>query len=372
MKSPVAIVECRDYLPTDVLAAVRGAIDLIGGINNFIKPGSAVLLKPNLLMAIDPSSAVVTNPEVVRAVVKILQEIDCRIYLGDGPSVWGKKSDNIAKVYEKTGMTSLAKEEKIELVTFDKKHWWGKFPLTSWLDNCDYLISLPKFKTHDLTTLTGAIKNTFGLVPGRYKLELHKRYSSVEKFSEILVDIYQAARPSLNILDAIVAMEGDGPGTGGKTKRTGFIIVSPDGLAIDSILSLVMGLKPETILTNKEAYRRGLGKMDLRDMEIKGKQVPALLKEPFELPTTSLVGKIPPPLLNLAKKLIRFYPQFERDKCVLCLNCLNVCPAKVISLENHCLKINYKNCLSCFCCQETCAHAAIRTHRSILMRLLNL
>jgi uncharacterized protein (DUF362 family) len=87
-------------------------LDLIGGINNFVKPESSVLLKPNLLMAVGPDSAVVTNPEVVRAVVKILKEINCRIYLGDGPSVWGKESENIIEVYEKTGIMSLAKGRK--------------------------------------------------------------------------------------------------------------------------------------------------------------------------------------------------------------------------------------------------------------------
>jgi len=159
MISKVSIIKCKTYDPSLVFEAAKKAIVVIGGICNFIKPQSKVLVKPNLLLAKEPEFGVTTHPEVVRAVVKILKEINCKIYLGDGPFVWGSQAKNVNEVYERTGMKKISQEEDIDLVKFDKRRWRGKFPLTTWLDDCDYLVSIPKFKTHDLTILTAAIKN---------------------------------------------------------------------------------------------------------------------------------------------------------------------------------------------------------------------
>lgn len=294
MTSKVSIVRCKDYSLSLVQEATRRAIDLIGGISSFIKPQSKVLVKPNLLMAKEPEFGVDTHPEVVRAVIKILKEVDCKIYLGDGPSVWGQVGD-VARVYERSGMKKIALEEDIELVKFDKRRWHGKFPLTTWLDNCDYFVSIPKFKTHDFTVLTAAIKNLFGLVTGTYKTELHKQYFKQEDFAKILVDIYEEAKPALTIVDGIIAMEGDGPATSGKLRNTGLIFAGSDCVALDSVLALIMGLEPLDILSTKEAAKRGLGIADINSITIFGEKLEEVINQPFLLPTTSIVSKIPAP-----------------------------------------------------------------------------
>lgn len=202
MNSKISIVRCNSYEQTLVCEKVREAIELIGGIASFIKPESRVLIKPNLLMAKEPAFGIDTHPEVVRAVVKILKDINCKIFIGDGPSVWGNQAENVDTVYERSGIKKVSEEEGVELVKFEHKRWRGKFPLTTWLDNCDYLVNIPKFKTHDLTLLTGAIKNLFGLVWGTYKTELHKNYFNLNDFAKILVDIYEEAKPALTVLDS--------------------------------------------------------------------------------------------------------------------------------------------------------------------------
>lgn len=372
MSSQVSILPCDNYNPDLVLETTRRAIGLIGGITNYIKPESSVLVKPNLLMAADPSSGVVTHHSVVRAVVKILKSINCRIYLGDGPSVWGNQIENIHRVFDKTQMAKIAVEEGIELVKFDKRRWRGNFPLTAWLDNCDYLVSVPKFKTHNLTTLTGAIKNLFGLVPGTYKTELHKRYFDVEDFSKVLVQIYEQARPALTIVDAIEAMEGDGPGTSGRVKKCGLLITGQDCVSIDSILAKIMGLSPEDILTNKEAAERRLGIAKINSIEISGMNLDEIRVKDFKLPSTSVKKKIPRPLIEIAKKFLRFYPKVDHRLCVRCGACIEVCPQKVISEKNNRIQINYSGCISCFCCQETCPHSAMKIKRSLLAKILKL
>lgn len=373
MNSQVSIVRCRSYEPALVQEATRKAIDLIGGITKFVKPESKVLVKPNLLMAKEPEFGIDTHPEVVRAVIKILKEIDCKIFVGDGPSVWGSQIENVEEVYSRSGVKNICEEEGATLVRFDKNRWRGKFPLTTWLDNCDYVVNLPKFKTHDLTILTGAIKNLFGLVSGTYKTELHKHYFKAEDFSKILVDIYEIARPALTIIDSIVAMEGEGPGSSGKLRPTGLLLASSDGVALDSILALIMGLGPFDILTTQEAAKRCLGIADINSIEIVGERLEDVIEEPFQLPTPSMQRKkIPRPIIELAKSLIRFYPKVEYNNCNLCTACIQACPEKIIQMKNNRLAINYSGCISCFCCQEVCPNSAIKIKKSIVAKLIGL
>jgi len=372
MKSSISLVKCNSYDPDLVLCATRKAIDLIGGISKYVRPKSKVLVKPNLLMAKGTEFAIDTHPAVVRAVVKLLKEIDCQVYLGDGPLVWGSQAENVDNVYEKSGMNQLAKEEGIELVQFQKSRWRGNFPLTSWLDDCDHLISIPKFKTHDLMILTGAIKNLFGLVAGNYKTELHKKHFKEGDFAKMLVDIYGVVSPALTIVDGIEAMEGDGPGTSGKVRKAAVLLAGCDCVALDSALALIMGLKPLDILTTKEAAKRGLGIADIKSMEILGDKLEEAIGQPFQLPTTSIIKKIPLPILNLTKDLIRFYPKVNHQNCTRCNACIAICPEKVMSMKHDRVIIRYSGCISCFCCQEVCPSSAIKVKKSFAAKLIGL
>ncbi len=372
MRSKISIVKCKGYDSALVFAAAKKAIDLIGGISSFIKPESKVLVKPNLLMAKEPEFGITTHPELVRSVIKLLKELNCKIYLGDGPSVWGSQTGNVDEVYERTGMRRVCAEEDITLIKFDKRRWRGKFPLTTWLDECDYLVSVPKFKTHDFTVLTGAIKNLFGLVSGIYKTELHKRYFEHEDFAKILVDIYQESRPALTVVDGIVAMEGDGPGTSGRLRNVGLLFAGADCVALDSILALVMGLLPQDILSTKEAAKRGLGVTDVELIDILGEKLEEVIENPFRLPGTAITRRIPRPIIKIAKKLIRFYPKIEHGNCNLCGACVAVCPHKTISIKSERIVFDYSKCMSCFCCQEVCPHSAIKVRKSIFARAIGL
>jgi len=373
MTSKVSIVRCSSYDSALVLEATRKAIDLIGGAPNFIKPQSSVLVKPNLLMAKEPEFGIDTHPEVVRAVIRILKEIDAKVFVGDSPSVWGEHSERVDEVYEKSGIKSVCEEEKATLVKFDKRRWHGKFPMTTWIDECDYLVSVPKFKTHNLALLTGAIKNLYGLVTGTFKTELHKNYFNAKDFAKILVDIYQEARPDLTIIDGIVAMEGDGPATSGKLRRQNLLLAGSDCVALDSVLSLIMGVKPDDVLTNKEAQERGLGVSDINSIEILGEGLDTVIGKPFLLPSTSMLKrKIPKPVIDLAKKLIKYYPCVEQDNCVLCATCIQTCPNKAISTRKRKIIFDYSKCIACFCCQESCPSSAIRVKKSFFARLIGL
>ena len=298
MKSKVSVVKCDKYNEKELISGLRNSLDLIGGISYFIKKDDKVLIKPNLLSASTPDTGIDTHPEFVRAAIKIIKETKAKVYLGDSPSVWGSPED-IDLVYEKSGIKRVAEEENVNLVKLNKVSMKSNYPFSSLIDECNRIVSLPKFKTHDLMTLTGAVKNLFGLIPGLYKTELHKRALHAEDFSRILVDIYSIVKPTLSIVDGIVAMEADGPASGGKLRNLGLIFASSDAVALDSVLSIIMGLKPADILSTKEAYRRGLGSMNLDDIEVLGEKIEDLVVDDYKLPQVSFLNRIPRPFLKL-------------------------------------------------------------------------
>ncbi|MDD5562069.1 MAG: DUF362 domain-containing protein [Candidatus Omnitrophica bacterium] len=372
MKAKISIVKCNSYEPVCVEQAVRDTVNLLGGITSFIKPGSCVLVKPNLLMSKGPEYAITTHPQVVRSVIHILKEINCRVIIGDGPSVWGQYIENVDEVYELTGIKKVALEEGVQLVNFDKRRMRDKFPLTTWLDECDYLVNLPKCKTHEFTLITGAIKNLFGLVSGTYKTELHKNYFQPDEFAKILVDIYQEARPALTIIDGILAMEGDGPGSSGRPRKLNLLLGGCDGVALDTVMARIMGIKHQEILSTKEAALRGLGEGRLDRIEIKGEDINQLNIRPFIMPQASKAGNLPDILKIILKSLIKYYPYSLRLKCTRCAHCVNICPRKCIVLKKKGIVFNYRQCIACFCCQEGCPSAAIGVKKSLLAKLIGL
>ena len=373
MDSQVSIIKCASYNPGLVEVSVRKAIGLIGGITHYVKPGAKVLVKPNILMAKEPESGIDTHPEVVRAVLRVLKENNCHIFVGDGPSVWGKEIEDVDEVYRRSGIAEVCHEEKVELVKFDKRRMRRKFPLTTWLDHCEYLVSIPKFKTHELTLLTGAIKNLFGLVSGTFKTELHKNYFQAADFAGIVVDIYAEAKPALTVIDGITAMEGDGPATSGKLRDLGLLLAGNDGVALDSVMAKIMGIEPLDVLTTKQAAERGLGRADLSSIKILGEKIEGLNIRPFLLPSSSgLARKVPKPLINLAKGLIKYWPYPVRKNCTKCFACIKICPNNCISMREKGIVFDYRECISCFCCQETCPAEAIRVKKSLFAKIIGL
>ncbi|MDP3804293.1 MAG: DUF362 domain-containing protein, partial [Candidatus Omnitrophota bacterium] len=224
--SKVAIARCADYDRDKVFDAVRKAVDLLGGMSEFAKPGMKVLLKPNLLSARTPAEGVDTHPEVVRAVVRLVKSSGATPVVGDSPGGYGK---NIDEVFEISGMKRMAEEEGVELVKFTGSKFVDGIPISRRVFDSDLFISIPKLKTHSITILTAAIKNTFGTIPGLYKAECHSRAPKEEDFAKIIAKVHSIARPHLTVLDGIVGMEGDGPASG-NLRNMNFIMASRDAV----------------------------------------------------------------------------------------------------------------------------------------------
>jgi uncharacterized protein (DUF362 family)/Pyruvate/2-oxoacid:ferredoxin oxidoreductase delta subunit len=360
MKSLVSIVRCQTYDEKEVLIGLRRALGLIGGIENFVRKGSRVLLKPNLLYGKAPEKAVTTHPAIVKGIIQIIREAGGIPFLGDSPSV-----GSLMRAAEKAGIKRVTDEMGCPLVEFDQPilapKGGRKFSKRLEIDRnvleADVVINLPKWKTHCLTLLTLGVKNLFGCIPGAKKALWHLKAGEDRKvFAQTLVDLYQVIRPSLTILDGIIGMEGNGPNSGHPISL-GLMLASTDPLSLDQIVCDLLGIPRESLPTNRVAFEEGLAK---DGVEVVGERVEEIRIPRFRLPTLSEPAwNLPGFLRKALKNALTSKPVFDEELCENCDECIGACPPKALEREGRGLAFDYGKCIRCFCCQEVCPTGAI-------------
>ena len=201
-KSKVAVVACPDYEPARVKESLQKGLEAIGSLESLIGKEENILLKPNLVRSAKRERAVVTDPEVMDALITILQEngyenISCGDSCGLGTPEGIAKEAGLKEVLEKHNvpLKDFLTSERVE--TAD-----GKFLMIAKdaLD-CDALISVSKMKTHALERITGAVKNQYGCISGVYKKLGHTQYPNAESFAHMLIELNQKVAPRLYICD---------------------------------------------------------------------------------------------------------------------------------------------------------------------------
>jgi len=329
----------------------------IFGVEDKVKD-KKVLVKPNILGPFPPERGVTADPRIISAIVQELK--NCRskeIVVGDNSGSIHFDPLKIAKI---TGIfdasdgcyRNIARE--VVGVKVESKFIEELF-ISKIVKEADYVINVPKFKTHMLTTITGAIKNMFGIIPGGKKAQLHTLNRSIAEFAELLIDIYQIRIPDLNIMDAIIGMEGAGP-TNGKIRIINKIISSDNGISLDSVMAAMMGLKPNTIELLQIAKERNLGEIDISNIIIDG-ELKAI--SGFKTPKNGLLRKIIKAVVPHIFDLNKVIPIVDHNKCKICKKCIEVCPVLAMNLTNKFPEADRKKCISCFCCDEHCPYGAI-------------
>ena len=371
MNPSVSIVKCRSYDGEEVLKGLRRSIDLIGGIYSFVKKGDRVLLKPNLLYGKVPEKAVTTHPSIVRGMIQIVREAGGAPFIGDSPAV-----GSLNRAAEKAGIKKVADEMKCPLVGFDQPihsprkgaKVFKQFEIDRAVLEADVVINLPKWKTHGLTLLTLGVKNLFGCVPGTRKALWHlKAGDDHNLFAQMLVDLYQAIQPRLTILDGIVGMEGNGPGSGNAIPL-GLILASGDPLSLDQIVCDLLGISRKSLPTNRVAFRQGMGKDWI---EVVGEPVDSVRIPRFVLaPLSSPDWNVPAFLRRVMKNALTSKPVVEEGLCDHCDQCLDACPPKALGRTEKGLLFDYGKCIRCFCCQEVCPSGAISLKPGWVLRMV--
>lgn len=379
MQKKVSIVNCHDYRYEDVYSAVKHSIDLLGGIGKYVKTGQSVLLKPNLLSGKHQDMAITTHPAIVKAVITLVREAGGRPFIGDSPAAFPFAKEGIDKIAEIAGIKDMADEMCVDIIDLNEPMTvsgpvggtFKEYEISRVAINSDLVINLPKLKTHSQMVLTSAVKNLFGCVPGTRKVQWHYK-AGVDRiyFARMLVEVSQIINPVLTIVDGIIGLEGDGPGSAGTPRHIGLIVAGTNCSAIDLVVSKIVGVPEDQIPTIIAAREKGIVK-DLDEVMILGEQISKVAIRDFKLPASTDLEFGPKVMRGIIKESVMVKPIEDRDTCTLCGECAQICPTSVITVGEKRLEIDYRRCISCFCCIEICPVGAMRSKKGLLASFLS-
>jgi uncharacterized protein (DUF362 family)/Pyruvate/2-oxoacid:ferredoxin oxidoreductase delta subunit len=379
MSLDVSLQALPDYDPERVQNALHLLLEPLGGIGRYVKPGQNILIKPNLLAGKAPEKAVTTHPEIVRQVIQLVQKAGGNVTVGDSPGLGKPESValkcGILDVVEATGAHFAPFDESVPISL--KAGTFHHLEVAREALEADVIINLPKFKTHQMMGYTGAVKNLFGLVVGMRKVRLHLQAGTDKAFFALmLLELAERFKPALSIMDAVVAMEGNGPGNGDPI-QLGALLASPHPVALDTVAITMVNLPEQSVWTQRVARQTGRQGVSLDELKLHGVPLATLQTTRFRPAKNSDINfGLPTPVKNLLKNAITAQPEITQA-CQRCGHCVAHCPPEAMTmgppeamtLNSQGVKIDYGRCIRCFCCQELCPHNAITTRQGILLRL---
>lgn len=367
------VVICIAESYENIEDVLHRALEPLGGITRFVTAGQRVLIKPNMLAAKPPEAAVTTHPKLLSAVVSMVRAAGAEALVGDSPGI-----GSMARVGEKSGIRKAVEAAGGCMIAFDETclvDTGGRFrqlELASAYMEADVVINLPKLKTHEMMTLTCAVKNLYGAVVGPAKAGLHLTAGhSRELFAGLLLEIAHARPVALTIVDGVLAMEGNGPNSG-SPRDLGILMAGENLVAIDTVAAAVAGIPPLLLPVEQEARLRGMPGTELEQIEICGdlKKIPEV--GPFKLPEgLDVQFGLPGFLKKILRNQLTPLPVADPTQCVLCGICRDACPPKAITINKNALRVDSGRCIRCWCCRELCPHHALKIEKSMLLKLLS-
>ena len=362
----VAVVACPSYDQSQ--GAISSALEFLGASACF--RGKRVLLKVNLMKGADPSLAVNTHPEFVRALVRIVQRQGGKAIIADSSGILGLTME----AFRAAGIAAVAADEGAELFNLDacrpvRKVVAGHVLREIWapgiLDSADLLVTVPKLKTHTQTLMTCAVKNQVGILPGGSKCRIHEAAPTPERLAHAILDINQAVPFSLAVVDGILGLAGQGKFVPPAPTHLGAVIVGTNLVSVDAVCADLIGFRPEEVPTTRLGAERGMGESDLEKIEVVGddrKTLRVAFRRPgFEPKRWRFVAW---PLYRTRGRSVR--PVVMNEKCRQCGDCAAVCPTKAIALVPY-PRVS-ADCIYCFACHERCPTGAMRLQCRRLLR----
>ncbi len=320
--------------------------------------GKKVLVKPNLLANRKPDMGVTSNPIMIEAAARFFVERGANVVIADSPGGMYHPT-LLSRIYETTGMKAAAEKSGASLNLSVSSDKLGDFTIISPLIEADLVVNMARMKTHMLCDMTASVKNLFGSIPGLQKAECHAKYPNKKDFCEMLVDLCLTNAPQINIIDGVVAMEGNGPASG-TLRRTGLLLGSANPFALDLACAHIMGYAPEEVYTVSSSIERGLCPANIDGLEIIGEDISKHtyhFKRPKAGKSARLIKALPASIASRFRKEKR--PHILVKKCVGCGECARCCPAETIKIIDRVATIQHDACIKCYCCQELCPQKAV-------------
>jgi len=248
---------------------VRRAINALGGMGRFVRPGDDVIIKPNICVAYHTYEyAATTNPWVVGALVRMCYEAGARrVRVMDRP--FGGTPE---EAYARSGIADQVRAAGGEMEVMARfKFVETEIPEGLDLRRCaiyedilkaDVVINVPIAKHHSLARLTLGMKNLMGTIWDRPAMH--------RNLGQRLADLTSRIRPALTVVDAVRILTAHGP-TGGDlndVRKLDTVIASPDIVAADAFAATFFGLRPEYLDYVRAGAAMGLGRADLENLSI--------------------------------------------------------------------------------------------------------
>lgn len=352
----VAARVCASY--RDAQAAIG---DLLGELALPDLSGKRALLKVNLMYGTPPEAAITTHPEVVRAVVRAVHAAGGQAVIAESSGIVGFTDEAL----ETTGMAAVAREEGAELLNLDSGPFERvRVPGAQILDEvlvhralleADLRVTVPKLKTHDLATLTCALKNQFGLLPGGTKCAVHLKADTPRKLALAIADVNRAVPFDLGVVDAVVGLHG-GSNQGGRPISVGLVAASRDLVALDAICAELVGVPADSVPSTVAAGRLGLGEADPGRVRLTGTPLRPIVR--FE-PAGWNAKRLAP--IARAAYYVRaslVHPTVIQQDCTECGDCATICPVGAIRLTPK--PVIDTSCVHCHACSVRCPEGAIK------------
>ena len=264
----VAIV--REKIPVDITVKALEMIDAA----RILPKDKPVLVKPNYINASHPSTGITTDGRVIEGVVKFLRQHHVKdIMIGEGSGF----ADTL-EAFRVAGVDAVAERWDAKLVDLNRDQFIEvapKNPLAlrkvkiakTALEST--IVSVPKLKPHRMADVTLSLKNMMGAVTPKGSIHNH--------LSQKIVDLASIMKPSLAVIDGIIA--GEGHETSGNPVEMNLVIAGTDPVAADAVGAAVMGITPETVKHLLLAEDRGLGTCRLERIEILGEPIEKVRKK---------------------------------------------------------------------------------------------
>jgi uncharacterized protein (DUF362 family)/NAD-dependent dihydropyrimidine dehydrogenase PreA subunit len=360
MAEKVSAVECGSYETEEVYSAVREALDRIG----FTVPENrTVLIKPNIMSQNTPEQNTITHYTVVDALCRIFSEKGNRLLIGESISFYMKGLTEEA--FRTSRIDVVAAKYGARLVPFEKEPLVevNGLYIPKVLLEADVVVNACKLKTHLVMRMSGAIKNMFGCLPGGYKQKIHMRSGSRLELAEVFVSVNETIKPALNVMDAVVSLDG-GPAANGKPVKTGRILASANPAALDAAACRMMGYSPEEIPALVCARNKGMLK-DFSGIEVLG----SIERKQFK--------KIKRGPINEGYKSNGFFSRngfavlsVDSSKCTGCGKCIRECPADAMRLEQDKAAIDKARCVNCYHCIYACPENVVSADQALVIRFI--
>ena len=379
MSIPVYFAKAADYRDEELLPALdkllAPLIEKLGGA-----AGKSFMLKPNLLSYRKAEDVSSTHPRVIVGCAKWLFDHGAaRVALIENPGTQDTPAIIHAMgIYDE--LTSLgatvANCSRYAMIELAPEAKCRRMELATEFRDFDAVIDLAKAKTHAMMEITLSVKNLFGLVRGSERIAWHLAAGkSYPRFADMLIDIALTVKPRINLVDAVICMEGNGPGSGEPTFR-GFLAGAETPFSLDAALAPLLGA-PECpqlapMLGAPECPQ--LGRMRERGLrpetEIVG-EVPECppLRMPERENPLDMSRYIPGFIAKWLQKSLVSHPEVNATRCIGCGLCARVCPPKTLTLNGKFPKFELKTCIRCYCCQEYCPQGAIVVRRTVMMKI---